>query len=69
MQMLTAGGRDYGILILFFFPEKKNKKGLDGRVRNSYSLVSATTCQSTKARGADQRGNKFIHTAEAFEKA
>lgn len=66
MQMLIAGERDYIVLLLFFFPEKRPRwKGN----RKAYSLVNAATFRSINARGVYWRGNKFIHSAEAFEKA
>lgn len=64
MQTLIAGDRYYIILLLFFFPEEKKtrRKG----TRKAFLLVSATTSHSINARGAYWRGNKFIHSAEAF---
>lgn len=68
MQMLIAGGRNCAILILFFSSEKIKSPRWRG-ARNGYSLANAATFHSIKARGAYQRGNKFIHSVEAFEKA
>lgn len=65
MQTLIAGDRYCIILLLFFFSEKKKETRRE-RTTKAYSLVSATTFHNINARGVYWRGNKFIHSAEAF---